>query len=98
MKLYDKTIEDLSKALNIEKNFHSKLEEQIKELKNILNEETIQRDEYKGLQKLQRKQIQISRMKIPHAQNVGRVVVRANRQPLLLSTLGIQEYFEVLDQ
>lgn len=58
MKLYDKTIEDLSKALNIEKNFHSKLEEQIKELKNILNEETIQRDEYKGLQKLQRKQIE----------------------------------------
>ena len=52
MKLYDKTIEDLSNALNVEKNFHSNLEDQIKELKNILNEETIQRDEYKGLQKL----------------------------------------------
>ena len=55
LKLYDKTIKDLSRAVEVEKSLHQDLLEQIKQMKSIVNEEQIQRDELKNLQTLQRK-------------------------------------------
>lgn len=57
LKLYDKTLKDMSKALEIEKAFQSDLEDKVKQMKDLLHEEQIQRDELKQLQMLQRKQI-----------------------------------------
>lgn len=39
MKLYDRTIEDLKKAIDVEKQFMSQLQAQIKEMKVIVAEE-----------------------------------------------------------
>lgn len=52
MKLYDRTIEDLKKAIEVEKQFLESLHTQVKEMKAIVAEEQTQRDEFKGLQTL----------------------------------------------
>ena len=58
LKLYDKTIKELQKAKDTEEAFREELLEQIKEMKDLVSEECIQRDEYKNFQTLQRKQIE----------------------------------------
>ena len=57
MKLYDRTIDDIKRALQMEKQYVQKLTYEINQMKEIVAEEQIQRDEYKGIQTLQRKQI-----------------------------------------
>ena len=47
LKLYDKTISDLQKAVDLEKSYEKDLEEKIKQMKELLHEEQIQRDELK---------------------------------------------------
>ena len=39
LKLYDKTIKDLSRAVEVEKSLHQDLLDQIKQMKSIVNEE-----------------------------------------------------------
>ena len=39
LKLYDKTIKDLTHAVGMEKTFHQEPIEQIKQMKNMVNEE-----------------------------------------------------------
>ena len=39
LKLYDKTINDLTHAVSMEKTFHQELIEQIKQMKSMVNEE-----------------------------------------------------------
>lgn len=41
LKLYDKTIHDLKSAVDMEKDYFVDLQEQIKEMKEIVNEEMI---------------------------------------------------------
>lgn len=48
MKLFEKSINDLRRALVTEKAAISTIKPQIKELRKLLNEEKVQRDELKG--------------------------------------------------
>ena len=50
LKLFDKTIEDLTTAIEVEKIYDEELNNQIKHMKELLYEEQTQRDEYKNLQ------------------------------------------------
>lgn len=69
LKLYEKTINDLRKALVTEKAYIQTLQEQVGEVKHILNEEQVQRDELKQFQYMQRKQIET--LGIKHDRNTG---------------------------
>jgi len=48
MKLYDKALSDLERATKTENIYVQTLKSRIDQMKDIYNEEKIQRDEYKG--------------------------------------------------
>lgn len=55
--MYDKTVQDLKRAVVTEKAYIVSLNNQIAELRALAQEETVQRDELKGFSHLMRKQI-----------------------------------------
>lgn len=58
LKLYDRTIDDLERALKTEKAYCEIVKEQITELRALLAEELHHKNQFKGLDSLQKKQIQ----------------------------------------
>ena len=57
MKLYEKTIDDLKKAVNTEKAYLVTLNEEVDQLRKLLLEEKELKEQYRGLDLLQRKKI-----------------------------------------
>jgi septal ring factor EnvC (AmiA/AmiB activator) len=71
LKLYDKTNDDLEKAINTEKAYLEYVSGQVNELRKLLYEENHHKDQYKGLANMQEKKIHSLGQK--HIRNTGQL-------------------------